>query len=59
MVRYNSRPRFVALLIDIANKLIDIYGAVVAGQSEPIDNLFDKLENEVTNECRAQTMHCI
>jgi len=54
-VRYISRPRFSALLIGVANMLIDIYGDV-AGQSEVIDELFAKLKNQVTAECRAQKM---
>lgn len=41
-VRYISRPRFAALLIGVANKLIDIYGDI-SGQSETIDELFGKL----------------
>ena len=54
-VRYIGRPRFSALLIGVANMLIDIYGDV-AGQSEVIDELFAKLKNQVTTECRAQKM---
>jgi hypothetical protein len=52
-VRYVTRPRFAALLIGVANKLIDIY-AEVTGQSETIDKLFAKLKNQVTEECRTQ-----
>lgn len=51
--RYVTRPRSSALLIGVANKLIDIY-AEVAGQSETIDELFAKLKNQVTEECRTQ-----
>ena len=54
-VRYISRPRFAALLIGVANKLIDIYGDV-KGQSEMIDELFEKLKNQVKAESRAQKM---
>jgi U3 small nucleolar RNA-associated protein 15 len=52
-VRYVSRPRFAALLIGVANKLIDIY-AEVTGQSETIDELFVKLKDQVTEEIRTQ-----
>jgi U3 small nucleolar RNA-associated protein 15 len=54
-VRYISRPRFAALLIGVADKLIDIYGDV-AGQSEMIDELFEKLKNQVKDESRAQKL---
>jgi U3 small nucleolar RNA-associated protein 15 len=54
-VRYISRPRFAALLIGVAEKLIDIYGDV-AGQSEMIDELFEKLKNQVKDESRAQKL---
>lgn len=52
-VRYISRPQFSSLLIGVAHKLCDIYGNV-AGQSETIDELFDKLRKQVQNECRVQ-----
>jgi len=52
-VRYICRPRFAALLIGVANKLIDIYGEVT-GQSETIDELFVKLRNQVHGECQTQ-----
>jgi U3 small nucleolar RNA-associated protein 15 len=54
-VRYVARPRFSALLVGVANKLIDIYSNV-SGQSEVIDELFDKLTTQVSGECRAQKM---
>jgi U3 small nucleolar RNA-associated protein 15 len=59
-VRYICRPRFSALLIGVANKLIDIYG-VVAGQSETIDELFVKLKKQVSAECKMQKalMHVV
>jgi U3 small nucleolar RNA-associated protein 15 len=52
-VRYVTRPRFAALLIGVANKLLDIY-AEVTGQSETIDELFVKLKNQVSDEIRTQ-----
>jgi len=52
-VRYITRPQFSSLLIGVAHKLCDIYGDV-AGQSETIDELFDKLRNQVSSECRVQ-----
>jgi len=53
--RYIARPRFAALLIGVADKLIDIYGDV-AGQSETIDELFVKLRNHVSEELRTQKL---
>jgi U3 small nucleolar RNA-associated protein 15 len=52
-VRYITRPQFSSLLIGVAHKLCDIYGNV-AGQSETIDELFEKLRTQVSNECRVQ-----
>lgn len=59
-VRYICRPRFSSLLIGVANKLIDIYGDV-SGQSETIDELFDKLKNQVLAESKTQRklLHCM
>ena len=54
-VRYITRPRFSALLIGVAHKLLDIY-AEVTGQSETIDELFVKLKNQVSEEIRTQTV---
>jgi U3 small nucleolar RNA-associated protein 15 len=51
--RYISQPQFSALLIGVANILIDIYGEI-AGQSETIDELFMKLRNQVMAECHCQ-----
>jgi U3 small nucleolar RNA-associated protein 15 len=52
-VRYISQPRFSMLLIGVAHQLIDIY-ASVSGQSETVDELFNKLREQVKQECRAQ-----
>jgi U3 small nucleolar RNA-associated protein 15 len=52
-VRYIARPRFAALLVGVAHKLLDIYGPV-AGQSEVIDELFAKLQQQVSMECKDQ-----
>ena len=52
-VRYLARPRFTALLVGVANKLVDIYGDV-SGQSETIDELFVKLKQQVSAEARVQ-----
>ena len=52
-VKYISRPHFSALLIGVADKLVDIYGGV-AGQSETIDELFEKLKLQVALETRVQ-----
>lgn len=52
-VRYITRPRFSMLLIGVAHQLMDIY-ASVSGQSETVDELFNKLREQVKQECRAQ-----
>jgi U3 small nucleolar RNA-associated protein 15 len=52
-VRYITRPQYSSLLIGVAHKLCDIYGNV-AGQSETIDELFDKLRNQIHKECCVQ-----
>ncbi|GKY94044.1 hypothetical protein MPSEU_000371100 [Mayamaea pseudoterrestris] len=52
-VRYITRPNFSSLLIGVAEKLIDVY-AGVTGQSERIDELFDKLKIQVEHELRVQ-----
>ena len=53
IVRYITRPRFAALLIGVTNILINIYREV-AGQSEMIDELFAKLQNQISEEIRTQ-----
>ena len=54
-VRYITRPRFSALLIGVAHKLIDIYGNI-GGESEMIDELFVKLKEQVSTEYKAQML---
>lgn len=51
--RYIARPRFAAILIGVASLLLDIYGEV-GQQSEIIDELFAKLQQQVTIECKDQ-----
>lgn len=51
--RYIARPRFASPLIGVANKLVEIYGDV-SGQSELIDELFDKLQRQVADEALVQ-----
>lgn len=53
IVRYITRPRFSALLIGVTNILINIYSEVT-GQSEMIDELFAKLQNQISDELRTQ-----
>jgi U3 small nucleolar RNA-associated protein 15 len=53
IVRYITRPRFAALLIGVTNILINIYSEVT-GQSEMIDELFAKLQNQIAEEIRTQ-----
>ena len=53
LVRYISNPKFAALLVGVTNALLDIYEDI-AGESEVIDELFEKLKQQVAIECRAQ-----
>jgi U3 small nucleolar RNA-associated protein 15 len=55
LVKYMTRPRFTGLLLGLANKIIDIYGNV-AGQSEVVDELFNKLKDQVAQECKTQKL---
>ena len=50
VAKYITRPRYSALLVGVADKLLDIYSPV-AGQSEVIDELFTKLKEQITHEC--------
>jgi U3 small nucleolar RNA-associated protein 15 len=52
-VGFISNPKYTPLLIGVANILCDIY-ADVLGQSDTIDEYFEKLHMHVRNECRAQ-----
>lgn len=49
-----SRPKYTPILIGVANQLCDIY-ARVFGQSDTIDEYFEKLHVHVRNECRTQS----
>ena len=51
--RYIAKPRYSPILIGVADKLCDIYSGIV-GQSEIIDEYFDKLRRHVKDECRVQ-----
>jgi U3 small nucleolar RNA-associated protein 15 len=55
LVRYICMPNFAALLIGVTHTLIDIYSGIT-GQSEVIDELFEKIKTQVTNECKAQQL---
>jgi len=48
-----SNPRFAPTLIGVANLLCDIY-ATILGQSEVIDELFEKLRRNIKVECATQ-----
>jgi U3 small nucleolar RNA-associated protein 15 len=52
-VRYITRPQFSSLLIGVSHMLCDIYGNVT-GQSEIIDELFGKLQNQIHEELIVQ-----
>jgi len=55
LTRYIARPRFSALLMGVAHSILDIYGdAIITGQSETIDELLDKLRQQVAAETRTQ-----
>ena len=51
--RYIAKPRYTPVLIGVADRLCEIYGGVV-GQSEIIDEHFDKLRRHIKDECRVQ-----
>lgn len=51
--RFIAKPRYSPVLIGVADKLCDIYSSVV-GQSENIDEYFDKLRRHIKDECRVQ-----
>ena len=51
--RYIARPRYSALLIGVTNQVLDIYGDV-AGESETMDELLNKLKNQVSAEVKTQ-----
>lgn len=49
-----SNPRYTPVLVGVANQLCDIYSHVF-GQSETIDEYFQKLHAQVKNECKTQS----
>ncbi|XP_074624441.1 U3 small nucleolar RNA-associated protein 15 homolog [Acropora palmata] len=49
LIRYITNPKYTVLLIDVANKLLDIYGPVI-GQSEKVDHLFTTLRDKINRE---------
>jgi U3 small nucleolar RNA-associated protein 15 len=49
-----SNPRYTPVLVGVANQLCDIYSHVF-GQSETIDEYFQKLHVQVKNECNTQS----
>lgn len=51
--RYVSKPRYSSVLAGVAEMLCDIYGAYV-GQSEVVDECFEKLRRGVREECRVR-----
>ncbi|KAL7566712.1 hypothetical protein ACA910_017768 [Epithemia clementina (nom. ined.)] len=52
-IRYISNPRYMTILLTVANILIDIYGDMV-GRSVIVDELFHKLKKHVADEVRTQ-----
>ncbi len=50
-----SNPKYTPLLVGVANQLCEIY-ANVLGQSDSIDEYFEKLHVHVKNECRTQSV---
>ncbi|KAJ7365692.1 snoRNA-binding rRNA-processing protein [Desmophyllum pertusum] len=53
LIRYINNPRYTALITDVANAVLDIYGSVF-GQSEKVDRLFTKLRNKIGVEIHLQ-----
>ena len=53
IARYVAHPRYSPLLVQIAHKLLDIYGGVL-GRSDGIDELFFKLQRQVRSETNFQ-----
>eukprot|EP00658_Telonema_sp_P-2_P013680 TRINITY_DN15183_c0_g1_i2.p1 TRINITY_DN15183_c0_g1~~TRINITY_DN15183_c0_g1_i2.p1 ORF type:complete len:530 (-),score=100.77 TRINITY_DN15183_c0_g1_i2:220-1809(-) len=53
VMRHITNPHYSALLIDVANTVLDIY-APILGQSQAIDELFVKLQVKVTAELKLQ-----
>ena len=52
-IRYITKPTYTVVLTTVANRLIDIYGEL-AGQSDVVDELFQKLKKHIADEVRAQ-----
>lgn len=50
-----SNPKYTPILIGVANQLCDIYSRVF-GQSDTIDEYFEKLHAHVKNECGTQSV---
>ena len=48
--RYVSHPRYAALIVTVAHKVLDLYASVL-GQSDSIDELFLKLHRQVKAHC--------
>lgn len=49
-----SNPKYTPVLTGVANQLCDIY-AHVFGQSDSVDEYFEKLHVQVKNECVTQS----
>ncbi len=50
-----SNPKYTPILIGVANQLCDIYSRVF-GQSDTIDEYFEKLHMHVKRECGTQSV---
>lgn len=53
--KYIGKHRYTCILMGVANRLVDIYGSL-AGQSEVVDDLFRKLNEQVSEELRNQKL---
>lgn len=53
VMRHVTNPNYSALLVDVANTILDIYASIL-GESEVIDELFVKLQVKVTGELKLQ-----
>jgi U3 small nucleolar RNA-associated protein 15 len=52
--QFIANPKYTPTLIGVANQLCDIYSQIF-GQSDTIDEYFEKLHIKVKNESRSQT----
>ena len=52
--QFIANPKYTPTLIGVANQLCDVYSQIF-GQSDTIDEYFEKLHIQIKNECRSQS----